>query len=443
MKRIINIISITLGIFIFTACQDELNNELFHKFSYLVENGWQTCEVEIKDGNIAELLIDFGINGTSENDKDITLKITNDPDTLADYNFDKFKNQINSYYIELPTNCYSFDQEVYTIPKGKYKTTAKIQIELDKIQNIYNDYVLPLKIESSTGESVGPSKYSKLLAYILPTNRFSGTFSGSGKITIDGTSQSTSVGSAKLYASSINTCYMYAGNTNQDTDPNYKDYAINLSFDEWNVWFHSNAADDDITQNHPWQVAPPMLEDIYTFEDALAVGLMLITLLKHADRVKIACLAQLVNVIAPIMTDQGGGAAWKQTIFYPFLHASKYGRGVALMPLVQTTKHDTAKHENVTDVESVAVYNEEKEELTIFAVNRTLEDDIELTTDLRGMEGFHLVEHIVMEESDLKLVNSSYEEKVVPKTVNRSKMDGGIMTTLLGKASWNVIRLSK
>ena len=60
------------------------------------------------------------------------------------------------------------------------------------------------------------------------------------------------------------------------------------------------------------------------------------------------------------MTDQGGGAAWKQTIFYPFLHASKYGRGVALMPLVQTTKHDTAKHENVTDVESVAVYNEEK-----------------------------------------------------------------------------------
>lgn len=176
---------------------------------------------------------------------------------------------------------------------------------------------------------------------------------------------------------------------------------------------------------------------------ALAVGLMLITLLKHADRVKIACLAQLVNVIAPIMTDQGGGAAWKQTIFYPFLHASKYGRGVALMPLVQTTKHDTAKHENVTDVESVAVYNEEKEELTIFAVNRTLEDDIELTTDLRGMEGFHLVEHIVMEESDLKLVNSSYEEKVVPKTVNRSKMDGGIMTTLLGKASWNVIRLSK
>ena len=49
-----------------------------------------------------------------------------------------------------------------------------------------------------------------------------------------------------------------------------------LSFDEWNVWYHSNAADNDITENHPWQIAPPLLEDIYNFEDALLVGLMLI-----------------------------------------------------------------------------------------------------------------------------------------------------------------------
>ena len=218
---------------------------------------------------------------------------------------------------------------------------------------------------------------------------------------------------------------------------------INISFDEWNVWFHSNAADDDITENHPWQVAPPMLEDIYTFEDALLVGLMLITLLKHADRVKIACLAQLVNVIAPIMTEAGGGAAWKQTIFYPFMHASKYGRGVVLQPMVSTPKHDTSKHENVTDVESVAVYNEEKEELTIFAVNRTLDEDIQLTTDVRGMEGYKILEHIVMEEPDLKFVNCAGEQRVVPKSVDRSTMDGGIMTSMLSKASWNVIRLGK
>ena len=75
-------------------------------------------------------------------------------------------------------------------------------------------------------------------------------------------------------------------------------------------------------EKDPWHIAPSLLEDQYNFEDALLVGLMLITLMKHADRVKMACLAQLVNVIAPIMTEKDGGKAWKQTIFYPFMHAS-------------------------------------------------------------------------------------------------------------------------
>lgn len=218
---------------------------------------------------------------------------------------------------------------------------------------------------------------------------------------------------------------------------------INISFDEWNVWFHSNAADNDITENHPWQVAPPMLEDIYTFEDTLLVGLMLITLIKHADRVKIACLAQLVNVIAPIMTEAGGGGAWRQTIFYPFMHASRYGRGVALLPILSSPKHDTSGHADVTDVESVAVYNEEKEELAVFAVNRTLDEDITLTTDIRGMEGFRLLEHIVLEHPDLKAANSVAGQRVAPKTVDRSSLDKGVVTSLLGKASWNVIRLGR
>lgn len=218
---------------------------------------------------------------------------------------------------------------------------------------------------------------------------------------------------------------------------------INLSFDEWNVWFHSNAADDDITENHPWQVAPPMLEDIYTFEDALLVGLMLITLLKHADRVKMACLAQLVNVIAPIMTDANGGGAWKQTIFYPFMHTSKYGRGVALLPVICTPKFDTSRHVDVTAVEAVSVYNEEKDEVTIFAVNRSLKDDIELTTDVRSFEGYRLLEHIVLENDDLKAVNGFANEKVAPKNTNQSALDAGTLTSMLHKASWNVIRLGK
>ena len=216
---------------------------------------------------------------------------------------------------------------------------------------------------------------------------------------------------------------------------------INLSFDEWNVWFHSNAADDEITEKHPWQVAPPMLEDHYTFEDALLVGLMLMTLIKHADRVKMACLAQLVNVIAPIMTEKDGNA-WRQTIYYPFLHASKYGRGQALIPILHSSKHDTKEYTDVNDVESVAVWNEEHEELTIFAVNRDLKDAIDFTCDIRSFGGGSLIEHIEMVCDDLHAVNGPEGEHVHPTTTDRTLLKGEILETRLRPASWNVIRIS-
>lgn len=218
---------------------------------------------------------------------------------------------------------------------------------------------------------------------------------------------------------------------------------INISFDEWNVWFHSRDTERDIIQNHPWQVAPPILEDIYTFEDALLVGLMLITLLKHADRVKIACLAQLINVIAPIMTEKDGGPAWKQTIFYPFYHASRYGRGVVVQPVIHTPVHDTAQHEKVTDLESITVWNEEKDELTIFAVNRNLTDALELETSIRGFSSYHLLEHIVMHNDDYKLVNGPGIERVKPIISHDSVLKDGQLTCKLPEASWNVIRLGK
>ncbi|BCJ94743.1 intracellular exo-alpha-(1-_5)-L-arabinofuranosidase 1 [Anaerocolumna cellulosilytica] len=217
---------------------------------------------------------------------------------------------------------------------------------------------------------------------------------------------------------------------------------INLSFDEWNVWYHSNQADQDIMKKNPWQKAPGLLEDIYTFEDALLVGLMLITFIKHADRVKMACLAQLVNVIAPIMTE-ADGPAWKQTIFYPYLHASKFGRGIALQPVLYSTKHDTKDYTDVNDVESVAVYNEERDEVTIFAVNRDLQDAIDFSCDVRSFENFEVIEHIMLAEDDLLLVNSAVKQAVAPKQQNTTTVEGGILTTSLMKASWNVIRLGK
>lgn len=216
---------------------------------------------------------------------------------------------------------------------------------------------------------------------------------------------------------------------------------INLSFDEWNVWFHSNEADNEIKEKEPWAHHPRLLEDLYNFEDALVVGLLIITLMKHADRVKMACLAQLVNVIAPIMTEPEGGKSWKQTIFYPFMLASKYGRGTVLIPSIHGTCHDTSQHENVSDVESVSVYNEEKDELTIFAVNRTLDNDASLTADIRSFGNYRVLEHIVLENDDLKAVNSASETRVAPVSVSQSTVDDGVLTSILHKASFNVIRL--
>ena len=217
---------------------------------------------------------------------------------------------------------------------------------------------------------------------------------------------------------------------------------INLSFDEWNVWFHSKKEEEDITSNHPWQTAPALLEDHYNFEDALLVGLMMITLLKHADRVKIACLAQLVNVIAPIMTEKDG-KAWRQTIYYPFMHASKYGRGVVLQPLLDGPSHLTIEHGEVSDIVSVAVYNEAEDEVTLFAVNRNLNDDVALQADIRCFEGYSVIEHIVLENDDLKAENTAEKENVMPKQSYGYKVSGGKLDVVLNKASWNVIRLGR
>lgn len=212
-----------------------------------------------------------------------------------------------------------------------------------------------------------------------------------------------------------------------------------LSFDEWNVWFHSNESDKKL---EPWQIAPPQLEDIYTMEDALVVGCMLIAMLKNADRVKMACLAQLVNVIAPIMTENGG-QAWAQTIYYPYMHASVFGRGKALVPLIQSPKYDTKEITDIPYLESVAVYNEELNEVTVFAVNRDLTSSLPLEVDLRSFGTCKILEHLVLEHGDLQAKNSPDQpNRVLPHRNGNALSDGTKVTANLNKASWNVIRLS-
>ena len=214
---------------------------------------------------------------------------------------------------------------------------------------------------------------------------------------------------------------------------------INLSFDEWNVWYHSNEQDQKLEK---WVRAPHQLEDVYNFEDALLVGSMLITLLRHADRVKIACLAQLVNVIAPIMTSDTG--AWRQTIFYPYMHASVYGRGTVLNTQVLTPVYESKTYGEAPYLDSVCIWDEENDALTIFAVNKSLDEDMEVSCDLRQFEGCRLAEHIVLTSDDMKAVNTEADPNhVTPTHSDATKLENGKMHTVLGKHSWNVIRLTK
>lgn len=212
---------------------------------------------------------------------------------------------------------------------------------------------------------------------------------------------------------------------------------INLSFDEWNVWYHSNGAPVE-----RWCTAPHQLEDIYNFEDALLVALLLMTLLKHADRVKIACLAQLVNVIAPIMTENGG-KVWEQTIFYPFMHLSNYGRGYTLISEVDSPKHDTKEFTDVPDIESIATLSEDGENLTVFAVNRNLDEDVELCVSLLDFDGFEVIDAIEMSGYDVKAENGITGCPVKPFKKEKPVIDGKIMSVPLKPLSWNVIRLAK
>ncbi|MFW6387762.1 MAG: alpha-N-arabinofuranosidase, partial [bacterium] len=212
---------------------------------------------------------------------------------------------------------------------------------------------------------------------------------------------------------------------------------VHISFDEWNVWYHSVADDKKV---EPWSEAPHLLEDKYNFEDALLVGCLLITLLRHADRVKIACLAQLVNVIAPIMTEKGGDA-WAQTTYYPFMHASKYGRGTVLLPSIDSPKYDSKDFSDVPWLESVAVYNEEAGEVTVFAVNRSSESSLRLECDLRSFGAPTLEEYTVLADFDIKVANTVSDRPVKPRAGTGANIDEGTLTVDLPKLSWNVIRL--
>ena len=165
---------------------------------------------------------------------------------------------------------------------------------------------------------------------------------------------------------------------------------------------------------------------------------MLITLLRHADRVKIACLAQLVNVIAPIFTKTGGGA-FRQSIFYPFAAMSKYARGNSLKPIITCDKYDCKDFTDVPYLESIVTFDEENEEVAVFAVNRSMTENMELDINLLGFENYKAVSFDSMDGYNVLDVNTFGDEKVRMHS-NPVPTD---TTVSLKALSFNVIRFKK
>ena len=201
---------------------------------------------------------------------------------------------------------------------------------------------------------------------------------------------------------------------------------INLSFDEWNVWWQ-RGNDEEKAAKHQ-----------YSVEEAIVSGAMLMALVRRADRVKIGCQAQLVNVIAPIYT-QKEGAAWRQTMFYPYMHMSKYGRGTALQTVIECSKYDSEWYTDVPVIDSVAV--ETKDGVTIFAINRS-EEEIVLDCKLGGYEIKNKPEHISLWDSDKFAVNTfENPNRVVPKIQKGIVYGDNAVTMKLNPLSWNVIKI--
>ncbi|MGH1331375.1 MAG: alpha-N-arabinofuranosidase [Paracoccaceae bacterium] len=219
------------------------------------------------------------------------------------------------------------------------------------------------------------------------------------------------------------------------------DHDVFISFDEWNVWYHSREQDKAILEgNEGWPFAPPLLEDIYDFADVLQVGCIINTFIRRADVVKVGCLAQLVNVIAPIMTVKGG-PAWRQTTYYPYLYGSKYGRGTALDLAVNCPGYDTDFAKGVSYLDVSGVHSED-DALTFFLVNRHETDAIDLELSLEGFDHAAVLMDKLIEGHDLGAKNGPDQEPVAPKDGTGASVSSGKLSAQLPPLSYRMIRLS-
>lgn len=220
------------------------------------------------------------------------------------------------------------------------------------------------------------------------------------------------------------------------------DKVMQISFDEWNVWYHSRYQNvERITDAATWPVAPRLLEDSYSVLDAVVFGNLLISLIRHADRVTSASLAQLVNVIAPIMTEPDG-LAWRQTTFFPFARTSQLARGDALELKLACPTYFTAAHGELPIVDAVATHDRETNSAAVFLVNRSQDDEVTVVIDLHSLGDVRIVSAETLSDEDIHAANTLAEPERVALHKNESaELGEGVLVITLPPVSWTALAL--
>jgi alpha-N-arabinofuranosidase len=209
-----------------------------------------------------------------------------------------------------------------------------------------------------------------------------------------------------------------------------------LSFDEWNVWYRARSGD---AVNGHEREAPHLLEEVYNLEDALLVGGIVNTLMRNADRIKIACLAQLVNVIAPIATT--ANSLLRQTICYPYSWALQMARGNVLNVLVQAPTYEVPGMGQVPYLDVAATQDAEGGKLSMFILNRDLNKPHKVEINWQDRVPAKLLSSTVLTGSDLKAFNTfEAPQKVAPQAGDKPSTAGGRSQLELPARSYTAIQ---
>ncbi|MCJ1684368.1 alpha-L-arabinofuranosidase C-terminal domain-containing protein, partial [Rathayibacter sp. VKM Ac-2928] len=221
---------------------------------------------------------------------------------------------------------------------------------------------------------------------------------------------------------------------------------IKLSFDEWNIWYLQEHQEEeaalaaaDTAGAREWPYAPRLLEDVYSVADAVVLGNLMITLLKNSDRVTSASLAQLVNVIAPIMTEPGG-AAWRQTTFFPFSTTARLASGSVLRPRIEVGSYSTARHGDAPLVDSVATLDDGR--AAVFLVNRSTTEALEVTVDVNGLGVSTVAEAVALFDEDVYAKNTKDDQNRVGLKPVDAELADGVLTLTLPPVSWTAVALT-